>query len=114
MHGGEHQVTGFRRIQGEPHHLRGAHLTDDQNIGVLTQGIDDRLLEARRMSGYLPLPDVGAAVGIDVFERAFERDDVLRARGIRLLDERRKRGGLTASCRTRHDDESGGCRHQPA
>src|SRR3954469_4999158 len=57
VHRREHQVPGFGRVEREPHDIGGAHLPNDQYIWILAQGIDDALLEARRVRGNLPLSD---------------------------------------------------------
>ena len=60
------------------------------------------------MSRDLSLPDERAAVGIDVFERTFERDDISRARHVDLFYERGKRRRLSRARRSGNDDQTGG------
>src|ERR1700735_5660956 len=56
----------------------------------------------------LSLPNERAAVGIDVFERTFQRDDISRARHVDLFYERGKRRRLSRARRSGNDDQTGG------
>ena len=78
MDGGDDQVAGFGSVKRQPHGLRVAHLADHQHIGVFAQGVDQGLLEARGVAPDLALADIGAARAEDVFDRAFDGDDVAR------------------------------------
>ena len=97
MDGGHDQVAGFRGAQGQPHRLRVAHFADHQHIGVFAQGINERLLEARRVAPDLALPDVGAARAEGVFDRAFNRDNVPRVGQVDFLDQRRQGRGFAGT-----------------
>ncbi len=79
MHGGDDQVPRLGRAQREAHDLGGAHFADDQNIGILAQGIDERLLVTGGVRRHFALPDEGSAIGEDVLEGTFDRDDIARA-----------------------------------
>src|ERR1700675_3730650 len=59
------------------------------------------------MGWNLPLPDERAAIRINVFERAFERDDIPGTRPVDLFDECGKRGRLSGTRRPGNDDQAG-------
>ena len=57
MHRGEDEMPGLCRAQRQPHRLRIAHFADHQHVRVFAQGVEQRLLETRRVAPDFALPD---------------------------------------------------------
>ena len=84
--GGHHQVARFRRAQRQAHRFRLPHFPDHQDVGILPQRINQRLLETRRVPPHFALAQVSAPRPENVFDGALDRDDVPRFGEVDLLD----------------------------
>ena len=92
--GGEHEVAGLRRRERRAHGLLVAHLADQDHVGVLAQDAAHRPREAVRVGADLALVDDRAFVFVQVLDRVLERDDVVRAGAVDVVDHRRQRRAL--------------------
>ena len=73
--------------------------------GIFAQRAAQRRAERSRVRVHFALRDVAAFRLENVFDRVFERDDVLAPLDIHLLDQRRQRGRFSAADRAGHEDE---------
>ena len=94
---GEDQVPRVRRAHGRREADRVAHFTDHDDVRVLAQNVFERVMKRKRVEADLPLFDDRLVVFKHVFDRVFQRDDVLFEVGVDVLDHRRQRRGLAAS-----------------
>src|SRR5678815_3575087 len=79
----EHQVTS---LGGEERRLNGfevAHLTDQDNVGILSKRAAQRVAERPRIDADLALVDDRALVPMEVLDRVLDGHDV---RGTRRVD----------------------------
>ena len=102
----EHEVAGLRGGDGEGDRLEVAHFADHDDIGVLAERAAKSVGEGFRVSVNLALGDMATARRDDVFDRILERDDVVVAGAVDLVDERGERGALAAAHRTGHKHEA--------
>ena len=79
--------------------LQVAQLADQDDVGVLAQRRAQRVGEALRVLVHLALVDQAALVRVDELDRVLDREDVLVALGIDLVDHRGQRGRLAAARR---------------
>ena len=99
VQGGKGQVTGFGDTQRRLDRLQIAHLTDQHDVGVLTQRGPQCGRKGHRIGMQLALIDQAALVRMQVFDRIFDRDDVFMALSVDLVDHRRDRRRLTGTGR---------------
>ena len=74
----EHQVAGLGQRQCELDRLEVAHLTHEQNIGVLPQRRAQSPLERRAVEADLALVHRGKVVLVHVLDGVLDREDVER------------------------------------
>src|SRR5262249_25372840 len=86
--------------------LRVTHLTDEYDVGVLTQCSPKRPLERLGVNADLTLVNNGDLVLVEVLDRILDRDDVTRPHHVDRVDHRGHRGRLTGSGRSAEEDES--------
>ena len=103
----EHEMAGLGRGQREPDRLEVAHLADQDDVGILAQGRAQRLAEAERVAVHLALVDQAALRLVHELDRVLDRDDVLGAVDVDVVDHARERGRLARAGRAGHQ-------HQPA
>ena len=65
-------------------------------------------MEGQRVEADFALFEDGLVVLEDVFDRVFERDDVLFEMGVDVLDHGRQRGGLAAAGRAGQEHDAAG------
>ena len=106
MDGRQNEMAGFRGVQRQSHRFRFAHFTDHQNVRILAQRVQQRLLKTRGIPADFALPDIGAARTKGVFDGAFHRDDVPRFRQVDFLDQRRQRRRFSAAGRSAHQNQA--------
>ena len=56
--------------------LQVAHFADEDDVGIFTQRVLERVCEALRVGADLALVDDAALVRVDELDRIFDRDDV--------------------------------------
>ena len=103
---GEHLVAGVRGPQGDPQGLHVAQLADEDDVGVLTQGLPKGLIERGRVHAHLDLGDQGLLVGMNVLDRVFDRDDLGPVVGVDQVDHGGERRALSAAGRAGHQRQA--------
>ena len=101
----EHEMTRLRCLQRHVRGLGVAKLAYQDHVGVLTQDPAERLPEAVGVDSDLALVDDAVLVLVQELDRILDRDDVLRARAVDVVDHGRERRGLPGAGRARHEDE---------
>ena len=86
--------------------LEVAHLADQDHVGVLAERGAQRLAEAGRVDADLALVDDAALVAVHELDRVLDREDVIGAVAVDLVDHRRERRRLTGAGRARDEDEA--------
>ena len=86
--------------------LQVAHLTDQDDVGVLSQDVAKRGLETLRIRAYLPLVDHASLVGVQILNGILDRDDVSMRLCIDTVDQGGERRGLPAPGRAGEKDQS--------
>ena len=79
VHRGQHEMAGFRRRQRGGNRLVIAHFADDNHVRVLPQDVDQRAVERAHVGQHLLLHHDGVLVGVDKFNRVFNRDNFAAA-----------------------------------
>ena len=102
----EHEVTGFRCGDGRLESLEVAHLTDQDNIGVLAHHGLECCGEVFGVNGDFALVDDGLFVLMYEFDRVFNGDDMTLSLFIDGIDNGGERGGLSTAGRSGDEDES--------
>ena len=85
--------------------LQVAHFADHDDIGIFAQRAAQGRAERLRVRVHFALGDVATLRLEDVFDRILQRDDVLVALDVHLLDERGQRGRFAAADRAGDEDE---------
>ena len=80
VQGREDEVAGLGQREGELNGLEVAHLTHQQDVGVLAQGGAKGPLERGTVGPDLSLRDGGEPVLVDVLDGVLDREDVHRPR----------------------------------
>ena len=79
MEGGDDHVAGLGGGHGGVDGLRVAHFPDHDHVRILAERAAEGGGKTALAAGVdLPLGDHGLTVGIDEFDRVFQREDVLR------------------------------------
>ena len=73
-------MAGLGQGQRELNGLEVAHLTDEQDVGVLAEGGAQRPLERGAVEADLALVDGGEVVLVHVLDRVLDGEDVQRPR----------------------------------
>ena len=105
MQGAEDQMAGLRSGQRGGDRLEVAHLADEDHVGVLAKRGPQRFAEARGVRADLALVDDAALVAVQELDRILDREDVLGAVPVDLVDDRRERRRLTGAGRAGDEDE---------
>ena len=79
MQRGEHEVTGLGERQRDRDRVEVAHFTEEDDVGVFTQGAAQTVGEALHVGADLALVDHRHLVGVQVLDRVLDREDVARA-----------------------------------
>ena len=82
----EDEVAGLGRGERGRDRLEVAHLADEDHVRVLAQRGAQRLAEARRVGADLALVDDALLVAVHELDRVLDREDVLGARAVDLVD----------------------------
>src|SRR4051794_19883658 len=90
----EHQMAGFRRSEGEPDRLQVAHFAYEHDVGILAQRRAQRFGETERVSVHLPLVDETTLGLVHELDWILDRDDVVRAIVVAMIDHARECGRL--------------------
>jgi hypothetical protein len=87
VQGREDEVAGLGRGQRGRDRLEVAHLAEEDHVGVLAERGAERLGEARRVDADLALVDDAALVPVHELDRVLDREDVLGALAVDLVDQ---------------------------
>ena len=93
----EDQMAGLGGGDGGGDRLIIAHLADQNDIRVLAQGAAQRRGKAARIRADLALVDERLPALIDILDGILDRDDVVAAGLVDMVDHRGQRGGLAAA-----------------
>ena len=97
------------RLGGLERGLRGlgvAQLADQDRVRVLAEHAAQRLGEVGGVEPDLTLVDDAVAVGVEDLDRVLDRDDVLVARAVDVVEHRRERRRLARAGRARDEHEA--------
>jgi hypothetical protein len=86
--------------------LQVAHLADEDHVGVLAQGGTKALRERRRVLADLALVDDAGPVMVQELDRVLDREDVLAARVVDVVHQRRERRRLARTGRAGDEHEA--------
>ena len=106
MQGAEHEVTGLGGGERRRDRLEVAHLADEDHVGVLAERSLQRFREARRVGTDLALVDDAALVAVHELDRVLDRENVVAAGAVDLVDDRRERRRLTGTGRPGDENET--------
>ena len=101
----EDEVAGLRGGERGRDRLEVAHLADEDHVRVLAERGLQRFGEARRVGADLALVDDALLVAVHELDRILDREDVLGARAVDLVDDRGERRRLTGAGRAGDEDE---------
>ena len=102
----EDQMPCLPRRQRDLHRLRIAHLANHDHIGRLAERGAQRGWKVRRVDADFDLLDHALLMRVLVFDRIFDRDDVLRVAPVDLVDERGDGRRLSRAGRAADEDET--------
>ena len=97
VQGAEGQVARLRDAQRRLDRLQVAHLADEHDVGVLAQGGAQRVGEGVGVRVQLALVDHALLVRVQVLDRVLDRDHVLVALVVDLVEHRRERRRLAGA-----------------
>lgn len=100
------EVPRFSSHQGRIHGRPVAHLTDEDDVRVLAQGLADALGKVREMRSQFALRNQGGLALFDVFDRVFQGDDVARPPFIDGLQDAPQGRRLAAARGTADQDQA--------
>ena len=103
---GVDEVTGLGSCQRDADGLEVAHLTDQDDVGVLAQYVLEGVLEGLGVLADLALVDQTHLVPVQELDRVLARHDVLFAVAVGKVEQRRKRRRLARTSRTGDEDEA--------
>ena len=102
----QHQVAGLGELNAVFHGLAIADFADEDHIGRLTQGVLQRQMPALAVDADFAVRDHAALVGVHVFHRIFDGDDVAAGLFVAVADHGRERGGLSRAGAAHQDHEA--------
>ena len=102
----ERQVAGLGDLQRRFDRFQVAHLADEDDVRILAQCRAQRVAEAAGVAVHLALVDQAVLVRVDVLDRILDRQDVLVALVVDLVEHRRQRRRLAAAGRAGHQHEA--------
>jgi hypothetical protein len=94
VQGSEDEVAGLGHGERDLDRLDVAHLTDEQDVGVLSEGGAQRPVERGAVEADLALAHGGLLGVVDVLDGVLDREDVHGARLVDAVDDRRERRRL--------------------
>jgi hypothetical protein len=105
VHRGEDEVAGLGGLERRLGRLGIAQLADQDHVRVLAQHAADRGEERLGVEPDLALVDDAAVIGVQDLDRVLDRDDVLAARSVDVVDHRGERGRLARAGGAGHEHE---------
>ncbi len=98
----EDEVARLGRLDGDGDRLEVAHLADEDDVRILAERSAERVLEALRVLADLALVHEALDVLVNELDRIFDRDDVVGAVLVDVVDHRGERRRLARPGRTGH------------
>ena len=102
----EHEVAGLGGGEGRLDRLVVAHLTDQDDVGVLAQGAAQGQGESLRVDVDLALVDDRLLVAVEKLDRVLDRHHVLVAGRVDVVDHRGEGGRLARAGRPGAEDQA--------
>ena len=99
-------MTGFCRGDGDTDGLQVTHFSYKNNIRVFTESGAEGICIVAGIAAHFSLVYHGHLVMMHVFDRILQRDDVRITVGIDLINKGCQCGGLTATGRTRYQNQT--------
>jgi len=84
------------------------HFADHDDVRVLAQNVPERMMERNRVQADLPLFNHRLIVFKNVFNRVFQRNDMLFEITVNVFNHGRERGGFAATGGSGHQHDSAG------
>ena len=106
VQGREHEVTRLGSREPDLDSLQVAHFAHEHHVGVLAQRSPQRRREAHAVGADLALIHDGPLVADQELDRVLDRDDVIGARRVDVVDDGRKRRRLARARRAGDQDEA--------
>ena len=82
MERAEHQMSCLRGLDGDRHRFEVTHLSDKDDVGVLTQRRPQSSFERLRVTAHLPLGDDALLVRMHELDRILDCYDVVCSRPV--------------------------------
>ena len=105
MEGAEHEVPRLGRLDGDRDGLQVTHFADEHDVRILAQGGPQSVLEGIGVRVDLALVNEALLVLVDEFDRVLDRDDVVGAIHVDMVDQRGERRRLARAGRTGDEHE---------
>ena len=99
MQRAQHQVAGLGGSQSQADGLQVAHFTDQDDVRVFAQRRAQRFGKAQRVAMDLTLVDQALLRGVHELDRIFNRQDVIRAVLVAMVEHAGERGRLARTGR---------------
>ncbi len=106
MNGAEHQVAGLGRMHRRVECLAITHLTHQDDVGVLADGVLERRIPVHHIDPHFTLIDDALVVLECEFDRVFNRDDVATLARVHILEHRGDARRFTRARDARQNDNS--------
>src|SRR5215210_21691 len=114
VHRREDEVAGFGRLERGLGRLGISELADQDHVRVLAERTAQRLAEGLRVQADLALVHDAPGVPVQELDRVFDRDDVLAAVLVDVVEHRGERRGLARAGGARDEDEASVLFREPA
>ena len=102
------QVSGFGNAQRRLNRFQVAHFADEHDVGVFAERGAKRIRERMRVGMDFALVHEALLVIVKKLDRILDRDHVLFAFAVDLVEHGGKRGGLTGTRWPSHQDKPAG------
>ncbi len=99
-------MSRLGRCQGCIHRRPVAHLADEEDIRILTQGLADAICKRRKMRSQFALCNQGSLSLFDIFNRVLQGNDMTGTPFIDELQDAPERRRLAAARRAANQDQA--------
>ena len=106
----EDEMARRGRLDGKRNRFQIAQFADEDDVRIFTESPAQRRGETFGVESHFPVVHDAALALVDEFDGVLDGDDVVLARPVRLVDDRRKGRGLSAPGGTRDKDQASGKR----
>ncbi len=104
MNGGENKDAEARELQRQLHRFVGSQLADENHVGIFATRASNRMGIRRCMHADFAVRDARLLRDVNELDRVFDGEHVARTRCIDVIDHGRKRGRLSRTSGTRHQN----------